>query len=311
MSAPAMPSNREDLARDLAALPAIESAAESGARRYALVDLAQLSPEQRRLLRTDRLAPGARLFDHDAVLERQRDIGAVLVDLTGAEQPTHEAHAFCVSLVESGRDLAQASWLVSAAPVAELSQHLARYLKVALPDQRRALLRFYDAWLLPRFVRVLSPAQWSDFTRLASQWRAMQPDGAWADLRTRPERFVVEEGEAPPAESGAAWPMAETQHRMMVYAGLPGQVMRRFIDEQPARAQSRTRAQIYADGVSTMRKAARHGVAEIDDLEAVMMIGLLNGPAFVELPAVREQFAQLDAGADFQQVLMRLAAIHA
>ncbi|WP_158957182.1 DUF4123 domain-containing protein [Paraburkholderia acidisoli] len=302
-----MSSNHEDLARDLAALPVPEPRE----RRYALVDLAQLSSEQRRLLRADRLPPGARLFDHDAVLERQRDIGAVLVDLTGAEQPSHESHAFCVSLVESGRGLAQASWLVSAAPVAGLSQHLARYLKVALPDQRRALLRFYDAWLLPRFVRVLSPAQWTDFMQLASQWRAMQPDGTWVDLRTRPERFVVEEGAAPPAEAGAAWPMAESQHRMMVYAGLPGQVMRRYFDEQPVRAQARTRAQVYAEGVSTMRKAARHGVAEIDDLEAIMMIGLLNGPAFVELPAVHEQFAQLDAGADFQQVLMRLAAIRA
>jgi hypothetical protein len=40
-----------------------------------------------------------------------------------------------------------------------------------------------------------------------------------------------------------------------------------------------------------------------------MMIGLLNGPAFTDLPAAQEQFAFLDSGEDFQQVLTRLAAI--
>jgi hypothetical protein len=80
---------------------------------------------------------------------------------------------------------------------------------------------------------------------------------------------------------------------------------------QPHRTQIRTRAEVYVEGLRTMREAAAHGVVAIDDLEAIMMIGLLNGPAFVDLPAVREQFASLDSRTDFQQVLTRLATIYA
>lgn len=283
-------------------------------RRYVLVDLAQLTPEQLQLLPAGGLPASARLFSHDPILESQRDIGPALLDLSGAEDPKHDSHAFFVSLAETGRTTAQASWLTSAAPQPLLAQHFARYLKVALPDKRRALLRFYDAWLLPRFVRVLSAAQWDDFTRHTSQWHAMQPDGTWTDLRKRPAQFAVESGDAPPPAPVAPatpWPMSETQHQMMVYAGLPGSVMRRYFDEHPNQAAQRTRAEIYADTTRTMRAAARHGVGAIDDLEAIMMIGLLNGPAFVELPAVREQLARLESGAEFEQVLARLAAIRA
>jgi hypothetical protein len=103
--------------------------------------------------------------------------------------------------------------------------------------------------------------------------------------------------------------MSELQHQMLVYAGLPGQAMRRYFDEQPDRAQTHTRAGVYVEGVRTMRKAAAHGIVAIDDLVAIMMIGLLNGPAFTDLPAVQEECASLDSGEDFQQVLTRLAAI--
>ena len=281
-------------------------------RRYALVDLAQLTPDQLHLLPADRLPPSALLFSCDPILEGQRDIGPALLDFTGAEDPAHDSHALFVSLAEAGRTTAQASWLTSAAPNPLLAQHIARYLKVALPDKRRALLRFYDAWLLPRFVRVLSPAQWDDFTRHTSQWHAMQPDGTWTDLRKRPTQFAVESGDAPPSAPIAPatpWAMSETQHQMMVYAGLPGSVMRRYFDEHPKQAAQRTRAEIYRESTQTMRAAARHGVGAIDDLEAVMMIGLLNGPAFVDQPAVREQLARLESGADFEQVLARIAAI--
>ncbi|CAB3803127.1 hypothetical protein LMG28688_05711 [Paraburkholderia caffeinitolerans] len=281
-------------------------------RRYVLVDLAQLTPEQLRLLPANGLPASARLFSHDPILEGQRDIGPALLDLTGAEDPAHDSHALFASLAESGHTTAQASWLTSAARQDLLAQHFARYLKVALPDQRRALLRFYDAWLLPRFVRVLSPAQWDDFMRYTSRWHAMQPDGAWADLHQRPAQFAVESGDAPPAAPIAPatpWPMSEIQHQMMVYAGLPGSVMRRYFDEHPKQAAQRTRAEIYGESTQTMRAAARHGVGAIDDLEAIMMIGLLNGPAFADLPAVREQLARLESGAEFEQVLTRLAVI--
>lgn len=285
-----------------------------GERRYTLVDLAQLTPEQRGLLPDGSLPASALLFNVDPILESQRDIGPALLDLTGAEDPGHDSHAFFVSLVETGRTTAQASWLTSAAPQSLLAQHFSRYLKVALPDKRRALLRFYDAWLLPRFVRVLSPAQWDDFTRHTSQWHAMQPDGTWTDLRKRPAQFAVESGEAPPPAPIAPatpWPMSETQHQMMVYAGLPGSVMRRYFDEHPRQATQRTRAEIYTDATQTMRAAARHGVGAIDDLEAIMMIGLLNGPAFVDQPEVREQLARIESGTDFEEVLVRLAAVRA
>ena len=283
-----------------------------GERRYTLVDLAQLTPEQRGLLPDGSLPASALLFNVDPILESQRDIGPALLDLTGAEDPGHDSHAFFVSLVETGRTTAQASWLTSAAPQSLLVQHFSRYLKVALPDKRRALLRFYDAWLLPRFVRVLSQAQWDDFTRHTSQWHAMQPDGTWTDLRKRPAQFAVESGEAPPPAPIAPatpWPMSETQHQMMVYAGLPGSVMRRYFDEHPRQATQRTRAEIYTDATQTMRAAARHGVGAIDDLEAIMMIGLLNGPAFVDQPEVREQLARIESGTDFEEVLVRLAAV--
>jgi hypothetical protein len=290
---------------DVASLPNTQT----GERRYALVDLAQLSPAQQSMLREARSAAIVCLFEYDPVLQRQRDIGAALVDLSEADNPSHDMHTFFISIIESERVTAQTSWLISAVGPDALSRHLARYLKVALPDKRRALLRFYDAWLLPRFVRVLSPVQWADFTRLVSQWRLVQLDGTWVDVCKRPERFAVGEGDAPSAQPGAAWPMSELQHQMLVYAGLPGQVMRRYFDEQPHRAQTRTRAEVYVEGLRTMREAAVHGVVAIDDLEAIMMIGLLNGPAFVDLPAVREQFASLDSGEDFQQVLTRLATI--
>lgn len=283
-------------------------------RRYVLVDLAQLTPEQLRLLPANGMPASARLFSYDPILDGQRDIGPALLDLTGAEDPAHDSHALLVSLAESGRTTAQASWLTSTAPQDLLAQHFARYLKVALPDKRRALLRFYDAWLLPRFVRVLSPAQWDDFMRYTSRWHAMQPDGTWPDLRQRPAQFAVESGDAPPPAPIAPatpWPMSEIQHQMMVYAGLPGSVMRRYFDEHPKQAAQRTRAEIYAESTQTMRAAARHGVGAVDDLEAIMMIGLLNGPAFADLPAVREQLARLESGSDFEQVLTRLAAIRA
>lgn len=62
------------------------------------------------------------------------------------------------------------SWLISAYPFDRLAAELREHLDVRLPDGRTALLRFYDARIMPDIARVMSDAQRSHFFVATYDW---------------------------------------------------------------------------------------------------------------------------------------------
>ncbi|VCM19481.1 Uncharacterised protein [Burkholderia pseudomallei] len=62
------------------------------------------------------------------------------------------------------------SWLISAYPFERLAAELREHLDVRLPDGRTALLRFYDARIMPDIARVMRDAQRSHFFVATYDW---------------------------------------------------------------------------------------------------------------------------------------------
>ncbi|CAJ3615660.1 Uncharacterised protein [Burkholderia pseudomallei] len=98
--------------------------------------------------------PDASLADH----------GPWLIDYALAPGPIRRV------LAELAAGPVGMSWLVSAYLFERLAAELRERLDVRLPDGRTALLRFYDARILPDIARVMSDAQRSQFFVATYDW---------------------------------------------------------------------------------------------------------------------------------------------
>ncbi|WP_321865377.1 DUF4123 domain-containing protein [Paraburkholderia tropica] len=144
-------------------------------RLYALVDgllhaeVAGGSPE--------RSAACVALFDGtpDASLA---DAGPWLIDHESAPASVRAA------LAAQATGPSGVSWIISAYSRGALLDHLRANLNVKLPDGRLALLRFYDARLMPAIAAMMEPMQRIEFFVIAFDW-LVEINGKLMEARPR------------------------------------------------------------------------------------------------------------------------------
>ena len=82
--------------------------------------------------------------------------------------------ALHVSIIESGL------------PLAEIAQHLRRFIFILDPDDKQLTLRYADCAVLMPLSSVLTEAQWATMARSIARWRAHDRSGRVIELRPVP-----------------------------------------------------------------------------------------------------------------------------
>lgn len=239
----------------------------------------------------------------DTGLDAYTDIAPYLIafDRQALDDEDAEQYRLLRQLWLDAVDLHAVTWLWSAWSFDALDAHLRKYVKYTLPNGRAYYLFFFDNHVFGRLRQVWSDTQAQHFV------------APFCEIRYRDRRLdvVVWHNEAPAIEG--AMPavdvpgLSEQQHAKLLELGYPDKLVLKFRETMGAVVDHLSDAELHDLVVEQLRRAARHGLTDEQQVAHYVSTGVLVAPRFDEHPAVQACLAVVSGGdMSFDEALMTI-----
>ncbi|HET7329375.1 DUF4123 domain-containing protein, partial [Dyella sp.] len=179
--------------------------------------------------------------------------------------------------------------LESTLPLLSLTEHLAQFHLIEMPDGRSMLMRWYDTRILPVWLNVLTAEQRMFFTRNITRWTSIDRFGIEQE-HVLPERDMT-------TPQALSFPLQLDEHQadQLFSAAEPDalifelrKTIRAEIDRVPQHV-------LYPFVQKHWQMARLNGLSKTAEQLQLLMLALYSSGAFIEHPCITELFASLTA----------------